>query len=56
VLRGPAAAKHALRDPGNQPSGVVTAAAFMLLVAAVAAYDPARRAANVSPLTALRDD
>jgi ABC-type lipoprotein release transport system permease subunit len=36
--------------------GYVMAAAFMMLVAAIAAYVPARRAAGVSAITALREE
>ena len=39
----------------NAPS-YAAAAAFVLLVAATAAWVPARRAARVSPMTALRED
>ena len=39
----------------NAPS-YAAAAAFVLLVAAIAAWVPARRAAGVNPMTALRDD
>ena len=42
--------------PAINLRGYVTAAAFMLLVAAFAAYVPARRAANVSAITALRQE
>ena len=40
--------------PAINLRGYLTAAAFMLLVAAIAAYVPARRAADVSAITALR--
>ncbi len=42
--------------PAINLRGYVTAAAFMLLVAAIAAYVPARRAAGVSAITALRQE
>ncbi len=42
--------------PAINLRGYVTAAAFMLLVAAFAAYVPARRAANVSAIIALRQE
>ena len=42
--------------PAINLRGYLTAAAFMLLVAAFAAYVPARRAANVSAITALRQE
>ena len=41
--------------PAINLRGYVTAAAFMMLVAAIAAYVPARRAAGVSGITALRE-
>ena len=42
--------------PAINLRGYVTAAVFMLLVAAAAAYIPARRAAAVSALAALREE
>ncbi len=42
--------------PAINLRGYITAAVFMLLVAALAAYVPARRAADISAITALRDD
>ena len=42
--------------PAINPGGYVIAATFMLAVAAFATYVPARRAANVSALTALREE
>jgi putative ABC transport system permease protein len=42
--------------PAINLPGYLTAAAFMLIVAGLAAYVPARRAANVSALTALREE
>ena len=42
--------------PAINLPGYLTAAAFMLIVATLAAYVPARRAANVSALTALREE
>jgi ABC-type antimicrobial peptide transport system permease subunit len=37
------------------PTSYAASAVFVLLVAAVAAWVPARRAAAVSPITALRE-
>jgi putative ABC transport system permease protein len=42
--------------PAINLGGYVTAAAFMLVVAGLAAYVPARRAASVNAIIALRDD
>jgi putative ABC transport system permease protein len=42
--------------PAINLPGYLMAAAFMLIVASLAAYFPARRAANVSALTALREE
>jgi putative ABC transport system permease protein len=42
--------------PAINLRGYATAAAFMLLVASLAAYIPARRAAEVSVITALREE
>ena len=40
--------------PANDPATLVTVAALFLVVAAIATYIPARRAARVDPTMALR--